>query len=117
MKLLLDAHLPRSIKLPLANLGHDVLHTFDLPNKNCTSDKEIEAFSISEKRVVISKDADFVNSFLLNRRPHKLLLISTGNINNNDLENLIIDNVDMIREAFLEYDFIELNRSQLIYHM
>ena len=117
MKLLLDAHLPKSIKLTLANLGHDVIHTFDLPNKNCTSDKEIEAISIFEKRVVISKDADFVNSFLLKRRPHKLLLISTGNVNNKDLEKLIIGNIDVITEAFLEYDFIELNRSQLVYHI
>ena len=117
MKLLLDAHLPRSIKLTLTNLGHDVIHTFDLPNKNSTSDKEIEAISISEKRVIFSKDSDFVNSFLLKRRPYKLLLISTGNINNKDLEKLIIENVDMITEAFFEYDFIELNQSQIIYHM
>ena len=68
-----------------------------------------------EKRVLLTKDSDFVNSFLLKRRPFKLLLISTGNINNKDLEGLIVGNIDVIIEVFSEYNFIELNRSQLIY--
>ena len=34
---------------------------------------------MAEKLVVIIKDADFVNSFLLHSEPHKLL-VSTGNI-------------------------------------
>ena len=116
MKFLVDAHLPISIKLTLIKLGHDVIHTLDLPNKNRTSDKEIETLSFSEKRIVITKDSDFVNSFLLYRCPYKLLLISTGNINNKGLEKLIIGNIDVIAEALSNYDFIELNRLQLIYH-
>jgi predicted nuclease of predicted toxin-antitoxin system len=38
--------------------------------------------------VVVTKDSDFVNSFLLSRRPRKLLLVSTGNIGNAELEAL-----------------------------
>ena len=38
-----------------------------------------------EQRVVITKDADFVNSFLLHGQPHELLLVSTGNISTSEL--------------------------------
>ena len=35
---------------------------------------------MEEKQVVITKEADFVNSFLFHGQSHKLLLVSTGNI-------------------------------------
>lgn len=117
MKFLIDAHLPKSIKFHFNKLGYDVIHTLDLLKKNRTSDKEIERLSISEKRVLITKDSDFVSSFLLDRRPYKLLLVSTGNNNNKDLEKLFVQNINVLADAFTKYDFIELSRSHFIYHM
>ena len=38
-----------------------------------------------EQRVVITKDANSVNSFLLHSEPHKLLRASTGNISTSEL--------------------------------
>lgn len=70
--------------------GHDALHTLDLPSRNRTSDTEINELSVRDRRVVVTKDADFANSFLLSRRPHKLLLVSTGNISNADLESIFV---------------------------
>ena len=48
----------------------------------------INSLSIREGFVAITKDANFVNSFLLYRKPHKLLLISIGNVRNAELEVL-----------------------------
>ena len=62
--------------------GHEALHTKDLPAGNRISDAALNDLSASERRVPITKDADFVDSFLLHRRPHKPLLIATGNIGN-----------------------------------
>lgn len=88
MKFLVDAQLPRRLARWLQSNGHDVVHTLDLPNGNATTDVEINDLSTAEQRTVITKDADFVHSFLLNGRPYKLLLVSTGNIRNADLETV-----------------------------
>lgn len=65
MKFLVDAQLPRRLTFALQAAGHDAIHTLDLPNGNATSDAEINAVSERDQRIVITKDADFVNSFLL----------------------------------------------------
>jgi predicted nuclease of predicted toxin-antitoxin system len=57
-------------------------------------------------RIVITKDNDFVQSFLLTGRPPKLLLVSTGNIRNTALENLVRTNLTIITEAFEAHRFI-----------
>ncbi len=65
--------------------GYDTIHTRDLPQQNATSDHNINAISIQESRILITKDSDFVNSLLTIKQPYKLLLIATGNINNSEL--------------------------------
>ena len=40
---------------------------------------------MAEQRVVITKDANSVNSFLLHGQPHKLLLVSAGNTSTSEL--------------------------------
>lgn len=60
-KFLLDAQLPRRLAHALREQGFDVVHTLDLPNGNHTSDSEINLVSLDEQRVVITKDADFVD--------------------------------------------------------
>ncbi len=82
MKFMVDAQLPRRLAASLKWWGHDVLHTLDLPSGNRTPDWRINEISIEEQRIVVTKDADFVNSFLVFGVPFKLLLVSTGNINN-----------------------------------
>lgn len=82
MKFLVDAHLPQRLARLLQQLGHDVLHTLDLPEQNRTSDETLNQIALDDRRVIITKDSDFVDSFLLFRRPPKLLLVSTGNIGN-----------------------------------
>jgi len=76
MKFLVDAQLPRHLAASLKWSGHDVLHTLDLPSGNRTPDWRINEISAEEQRIVVTKDADFVNSFLLSGVPYKLLLVS-----------------------------------------
>lgn len=76
---LVDAHLPLKLARAMQAAGYDTIHTRDLPKANATKDSEISALSIAEERVVITKDADFVQSFTLQGRSYKLLLVSTGN--------------------------------------
>ena len=65
MRFLIDAQMPRRLAYWLNSNGHDCLHTLDLPEGNRTTDAEISALSVREQRVVITKDSDFVEDFLL----------------------------------------------------
>jgi len=77
----------------------------------------IIAIADKEARVVITKDADFVNSFLLHRRPKKLLLISTGNISNRELETIVHTYLSDVVRALDSYDFVEIGRKTLSIHV
>jgi predicted nuclease of predicted toxin-antitoxin system len=92
-------------------------HTLDLPDGNRTSDKTLSELSIAQRATLVTKDSDFVQSFLLKREPWKLLLVSTGNITNNELVRIFELNLNQLVEHFETYDFVELNRTNLICHL
>lgn len=115
MRFLVDAQLPRHFIGWLADAGHDALHTLDLPLGNCTPDSEVITYAAREGRIVVSKDADFVQSFLLTGEP-QLLLISTGNIANTELEKLLRTNLPGIEAAFAAHRFVEVTRDALVIH-
>lgn len=116
MKFLIDAQLPRRLASRLRERGHDVVHTFDLPEANRTTDREINEISIRESRVVVTKDSGFVDSLLLRCQPFKLLLVTTGNIRNTDLMDLFLSNLESIVNALATYDYVELSRSAVVLH-
>ena len=96
MKVLIDAQLPLALKKWLKDQGHDVLHTLDLPQKNLTQDAEVIETAIKENRVILTKDADFFNYFVLNGTPPKPLLLRTVNIVTRELLALFQQNFDQI---------------------
>lgn len=65
MNFLVDAHLPDGLCVLLREAGHDAIHTRSLPSANRTSDDVINAQSLRERRVVITKDTDFYHSHVL----------------------------------------------------
>lgn len=115
MKFLIDAQLPRRFVVWLTEAGYDALHTLDLPLKNRTPDYEVIAHAMQSGRVVVSKDDDFVQAFLLTGEP-LLLLISTGNIANAELEKLVRANLAGIETAFAAHRFVEITRDSLVIH-
>jgi len=117
MKFLIDAQLPRRLATQLKQLGFDVTHTLDLPHGNRSTDRSIISFSITEHAVVVTKDSDFVQSFLLKREPWKLLLVSTGNIGNDELLGLFRQIISQLADGFQTFDFIEVNRTRMICHL
>lgn len=115
MKFLVDAQLPMRFAGWLTDAGHDALHTLDMPLKNRTPDADVVARAIQDGRVVISKDADFMESYLLTGEP-PLLLISTGNISNVELEKLVRSNLAAIASAFATNRLVEITRDALVVH-
>jgi predicted nuclease of predicted toxin-antitoxin system len=87
-----------------------------MPNGNRITDADIIAQAIHDEGVVVTKGADFVNSFLVAHQPPKLLLISAGNIRNADLEVLLVAHLPAIVAAFTAHDYVEMTRAALIIH-
>src|SRR5712692_7920827 len=117
MKFMIDAQLPRRLAAQFRQAGLEAIHTLDLPDGNRTLDRVINELSIKEQYIVVTKDSDFVESFLLRREPWKLLLISTGNLGNDELERLFLSGIKKVVEGFDAFDFIEMERTRLIFHV
>src|SRR5215208_6764592 len=116
MNFLIDANLPRRITRIFQERGHSAVHTLDLPEGNATLDVELLDYSEKNNCVITTKDSDFSTSFWLQNRPQKLLLISTGNIKNVELETLLIANFDQLISALTESRYVELTREHMIVH-
>ncbi len=116
IKFIIDAQLPYSLAEMLKAKGFDVIHTDDLPNKERTTDNEIRIVAKEENRIVISKDNDFFDSYILTKSPSRLLLISTGNIVNKYLFVIFEKHIDLITTYFEAYTFLELTNEELYAH-
>lgn len=117
MKFLIDAQLPRRLATQLQQAGFETTHTLELPDGNCTTDHALITLSFADQAVLVTKDSDFVQSFLLKKEPWKLVLVSTGNIGNDELLSLFERNIKQVVEYLEAYDFIEINRSSIICHL
>ena len=116
MKFLVDAQLPHRLKEFLQIRGHDVIHVNDMPNRESTTDNEIRVLANLQERIVITKDTDFFDSYILHYSPKKLLWVTTGNIKNVELLSLFEKNFDQIIELFDTFSLVELNNDDLIGH-
>jgi predicted nuclease of predicted toxin-antitoxin system len=111
-----DAQLPRRLARELAAAGHEAIHTLDLPAANRTTDQELVALAARGNRVLVTKDNDFVVSFHLRGAPPKLLLVSTGNISNDKLSQLLAANLAALEKALSQHDFVELSATAITIH-
>ena len=117
MRFLLDAQLPRRLVFVIQALNHDAIHTLDLPKRNRTPDNDIISYATAHDCIVVTKDADFVDAFYLRGQPKQLLLISTGNISNFELEKLLRTHWSALADLFAAHHFIELSRTSIITHV
>jgi predicted nuclease of predicted toxin-antitoxin system len=116
VKFLVDAQLPARLSHFLNTKGHDSLHTLDLPNQNSTKDTEVIQVATRENRVVITKDSDFLDSFLINALPEKLIIVKTGNISNQLLIQIFEKHLPLIVEMISRSNLVEINSDQIAEH-
>lgn len=116
MNFLVDAQLPIALSDWLCTMGHNCIHTLSLPNQNKTSDSEILSYAEKENRIILSKDVDFYDSFILQGKPKKLLLITTGNISNQELLKVFQNNFNKITQLFDQHLLIEMDKNNLTVH-
>jgi len=116
MNFLIDANLSRRLVDIFHERGQSAVHVLDLPDGNTTSDLVILQYLDEQNFAIVTKDSDFTTSFWLKNRPNRLLLLSTGNISNKELEALLIANFDQIISDLTDNRFIELTREHVIVH-
>ncbi|MBP9884960.1 MAG: DUF5615 family PIN-like protein [Leptospiraceae bacterium] len=115
-KFIIDANLPRRLARWLKEKGYDCIHTLELPEKNLTEDDFVNMISMKEQRIVVSKDKDFLNSFLLKREPYKLILITAGNLPNDELISIFEKSLESMLNILESDFFIEVDQETITTH-
>ena len=110
MKFLIDAHLPPGLRAVFRAAGHDAIHTLDLPDQNASRDGIMNEVSMTELRVVVTKDTDFYYSHLLHGRPWKLVLVRTGNLGLKATKQMFETHLPAIESALQICTLVELDR-------
>lgn len=116
MKFLVDQHLSPKLCVWLAAQGHDAVHVSVMPLGARTPDSDIIAKADAEDRVIVSKDADFVNSLLITGRPKRLLAIKIGNTSNAVLVAELARYLDDIVIGLASAAYVELRPGLLVLH-
>jgi len=116
LRFLVDAQLPVLVSTFLKSKGYDAIHTSELPLGNATGDNVIRNIVIAENRILITKDDDFLQSYLLYNMPEKLLLVKTGNIRNSELLKIFQNGFEIICRLFTKHSLIEITKEQIITH-
>ena len=116
MKFLVDAQLPEKLCEILQTAGLDSVHVDSLPNGDETSDKDIAIHADQHGLIVITKDSDFYHSHMILGQPKRLLLLTTGNIKNRALFDLIRHNALKIKALFETCNYVEMTNDSIIGH-
>ena len=96
MKFLCDVHISIKIAKSIEGLGYKCEHVNRILNKWNTTDEEIISYVDDENLILITKDQDFRNSFLLYSKPSKLIKVDLGNISNKILLRTIVESLPLI---------------------
>ena len=92
IRFIIDTQLPPKLAKYLREENFDAKHTTDYPNGHLLKDPEIIQIAIEEGRIIITKDQDFFDNYLLKGAPPKVLLLQFGNIGNPSLINFFVAN-------------------------
>jgi predicted nuclease of predicted toxin-antitoxin system len=89
MEFLCDVHISIKVAKSIEDLGYKYEHVNRILNKWNTTDAEITSYVDDKYLILMTKDQDFRNSFLLYSKPNKLIKIDLGNISNANLSKII----------------------------
>ena len=65
--------------------GFDAIHTTHFPEGHLLQDADIRKIAVEEDRIIITKDADFPDSFFLKGSPPRIVYLQLGNTRNREL--------------------------------
>ncbi|MBU0489686.1 MAG: DUF5615 family PIN-like protein [Bacteroidetes bacterium] len=114
MKFLCDVHISYKIVRHLISLGFEAIHVNQILDKWHTTDKSICEYADLNDYVVITKDADFRDSYFISATPKKLIRIGLGNVSTNELLNIFTNLSGSIGDLNAKPNFlIEVNNQNI----
>lgn len=114
LKFIIDTQLPPKLAKFLRDKGFSAVHTTYFPNGHLLDDKTIVQIAIRDNYIIITKDSDFLDNYLIHGVPPKVLMLQFGNISNADLVTLFENNIAHIEKTFTGgADFITFNRTHI----
>lgn len=85
IRFIVDTQLPPSLAEFLRRRSFDATHVSDYPLGALMQDSEIIEIAKQEERIIITKDSDFRDYYLLKGYPPSVLILQLGNIKNREL--------------------------------
>jgi len=104
------------LALLIEQRGYATIHTLDLPDANATTDQSLIDLSVSEKWIIITKDSDFLRSYLIRGKPEKLIMVRTGNVSNKQLLLLFDSHLSTITTMLERSNLIEISSNEIAEH-
>ena len=101
-RLIIDTQLPPSLAEFFRRRGIDATHVVNYPLGALTQDDEIISIATNERRIIVTKDFDFFDYYMLKNFPPAILLLQFGNIKNSELFILVDNHLDTIRKVFAD---------------
>jgi predicted nuclease of predicted toxin-antitoxin system len=112
MQFICDVHISFRIVKFLESKGYHSMHVNDLPDKWYTKDNDISKYADTNGYILITKDADFRNSYFIRKSPKKLIKINLGNISNNALIEILSEILDVLEKVdLLPHFLIEIEKN------
>lgn len=97
---IIDTQLPPALARWMRNQGCNAVHTTYFSSGHLMADVQIRTIAVQENRIVVTKDNDFFENYLLKGIPPKVLLLQFGNCSNRDLLAQFEAHFDRVRERF-----------------
>jgi len=114
-KFVCDVHLPIKVCKFLISQGHEAIHVNQILTGSSTPDTLVTQYADKNDCIVITKDADFRNSYLLRKTPRKLIRVCLGNLSNGELIGLINEHLATINHLNSKENFyMEINRESVV---
>jgi predicted nuclease of predicted toxin-antitoxin system len=116
LRFIVDTQLPPSLAEFFRRRGFDATHVMDYPNGALMSDQEIITVAKDESRVIITKDSDFMDYYLLKGYPPAVLLLQLRNIKNSELFAFLNEFIEQITSLYLENTkFVIIQKDKIIF--
>lgn len=117
MKFLCDVHISYKLAKFIEEKGFQAIHVNTILDKWFTKDSDISKYADSNNMIIITKDADFRDSFFIKKSPRKLIKINLGNISNSNLQLIFAGVLEKLKELDTDTPFLlEIESDYITYH-
>ena len=107
---LIDENLPPDLVTIFLKHGLVASHVNDIVSNVPVKDSAIRKLTLQQQIVLITKDDDFVKSFVSRAVPDRLIFVF-GQFRRSDILSLFELHLDLIVAMSVQYNLVEVNRS------